>query len=405
MAEKYKLTEVGKIPSVWEVKSLNDISKITRLAGYEYSSMWQEDEKGEIIALRGFNIGQNKIIEKDFVRISNKLSLKLSRSRLFKRNVIYPCVGTIGNAAVIEEDDKYHIQQNIAKISPDEEKIDAYYLAHYLMSSFGLNEIFKFNGTSSQPNILVGSLRQYSIVVPPLKEQTAIATALSDADNYINSLEKLIAKKQLIKQGAMQKLLTPKADWVVKKLGEVADLKNGFAFKSINYDGKGEFLIITIANVQGGYMDTNECNRIVSLPKQIQSHQKLVKEDLLISMTGNVGRVCKVNIENALLNQRVGKIIPLNIDSDFLFHLLNSKSFLEEMILSAQGGAQGNISKNDILGFETSIPKDKTEQTRIATILSDMDADIAATEKQLAKARSIKQGMMQQLLTGKIRLI
>ena len=149
----YKQTEVGVIPEDWEVKELGKISAITRLAGYEYSTLWKEDENGEIIALRGFNIGRNKIIERDFVRINNKLSIILKRSRLYKGNVIYPCVGTIGNAVVIEEDDKYHIQQNIAKITPDDLQITPTFLAYYLMSSYGLNEINKYNGSSSQPNI------------------------------------------------------------------------------------------------------------------------------------------------------------------------------------------------------------------------------------------------------------
>lgn len=116
--EGYKQTEIGIIPYDWEVNVLNEISSITRLAGYEYSTVWKETENGEIIALRGFNIGKNKIIERDLVRISNKLSMRLIRSRLFNGDVVYPCVGTIGNAVAIEEDDKYHIQQNIAKITP-----------------------------------------------------------------------------------------------------------------------------------------------------------------------------------------------------------------------------------------------------------------------------------------------
>src|ERR1035437_717107 len=243
----FKQTDFGLIPFDWDVKELNTVAAITRLAGYEYSSVWKEEENGEIITLRGFNIGKNKIIEKDFVRISNNLSMQLNRSRLYKNDIIYPCVGTIGNAVVIEEDDKYHIQQNIAKITPTDKNLSPHFLAHYLMSYLGLNEINRFNATSSQPNVLVGSLRKYRIIFPPTKaEQSAIATALSDADALITSLEKLIAKKQNIKQGAMQKLLQPKEGWVVKKLGEIAhffkgkglpksDLKENGKYKCIHY--------------------------------------------------------------------------------------------------------------------------------------------------------------------------
>lgn len=196
--------------SEWAEKELGEVTIITRLAGAEYSSVWKEDENGEIIALRGFNIGKNRIIEKNLARISNELSLKLNRSRLYIGDVVYPCVGTIRNAAVIEENDKYHIQQNIAKITPIQTIISSYYLAYYLMSPVGLNEVLRFNASSSQPNVLVGSLRKYRIPLPPLGEQQKIASILSAADAEISTLEKQLAAYKQQKRGLMQQLLTGK---------------------------------------------------------------------------------------------------------------------------------------------------------------------------------------------------
>ncbi|MFQ5769438.1 MAG: restriction endonuclease subunit S, partial [bacterium] len=184
----------------------------------------------------------------------------------------------------------------------------------------------------------------------------------------------------------------------------VIQLKNGYAFKSSLYDDSGEYLIVTIANVQDGFMDLLDCKRISSLPRDIQTHQKLVLGDLLISMTGNVGRVCRVSSMNTLLNQRVGKLVAYDIDKGFLFYMIHARRFLKQMVIKAQGGAQGNLGKNDILEYETVIPSDKNEQTAIATVLSVMDAEIAALEKKLAKYRLLKEGMMQQLLIGKIRI-
>ncbi|MEI6521104.1 MAG: restriction endonuclease subunit S, partial [bacterium] len=233
--EGYKQSEVGVIPEDWDSQILEDVSIISRLAGAEYTSYWKETTDGEIIALRGFNIGKGKIIEKDLVRISNELSLKLKRSRLCKGDIVYPCVGSIGNAAVINDNDMYHIQQNIARITPNSIVINSEYIAYYLMSSLGNREVLRFNASSSQPSVLVGSLRQYRIPLPPtLTEQQAIAEALSDADALIESLEQLIAKKRNIKQGAMQELLTGKkrlpgfsGEWVVKTLGEVLKIAHG----------------------------------------------------------------------------------------------------------------------------------------------------------------------------------
>jgi len=205
----YKQTALGEIPEDWEVEILDDLSIISRLAGAEYTSMWKETVDGEIIALRGFNIGKNKLIERELTHISNELSVKLKRSRLVAGDVVYPCVGTIGNAAVIEESNKYHIQQNIARITPVVSKLSPYFLSHYLMSELAMKEVERFTATTSQPSVLVGSLRQYRIPLPYLKdEQIAIANVLTDMDKDVEALENRLNKTQQLKQGMMQELLT-----------------------------------------------------------------------------------------------------------------------------------------------------------------------------------------------------
>jgi type I restriction enzyme S subunit len=152
-------------------------------------------------------------------------------------------------------------------------------------------------------------------------------------------------------------------------------------------------------------VDITECNKIASIPQDIQPHHKLQWNDILISMTGNVGRVCRVTDDDCLLNQRVGKLIPSGVDDSFLFLLLSQRQFLVSMTGKAKGGAQGNLSVSDITEYGFPIPCSLTEQTAIATVLSDMDAEIAALEARRDKTRALKQGMMQELLTGRIRLV
>jgi type I restriction enzyme, S subunit len=416
LKQGYKQTEVGVIPEDWVINYLNKVAVITRLAGYEYSTMWEESPNGEIIALRGFNIGQNKIIEREYVRISNELSMKLKRSRLYKGDVIYPCVGTIGNAVVIEEDDKFHIQQNIAKITPIQKIIDSKFLAYYLMSSLGLNEINKFNGTSSQPNILVGSLRQYSIILPPLPEQTAIANVLSDMDALISQTEKLIEKKKAIKQGAMQELLKPKEGWATKKLGDVIlSFQNGNAFSAVGYVKNGT-PIVTMAQIGlDGAFNFNESkvNRWVLSDFNFLKSYHLKNGDLIMAMTdvtpekNLIGRMALVKTkETLLLNQRVGL---LRIDSSktnayFLKTISNMKEWRSYCIGIASLGVQANIGTKDILNGEILMP-DVIVQDEIAEILTTMDNELSQIQHKLTKLKQQKQGMMQALLTGKIRLI
>jgi restriction endonuclease S subunit len=189
----------------WVEKIFDDILDITRLAGYEYSKYWKEDEKKEIIALRGYNIGKGTLLLHNLGYISNDLSLQLNRSKLYKGDIVYPCVGTIGNAVVIEEDNKFHIQQNIAKLTPKKE-VSPYFISQFLMSHLGLREVNKFNATSSQPNVLVGSLRSFKICIPKVGEQQKIASCLSALDDLITAEVEKIEQLQQHKKGLMQGL-------------------------------------------------------------------------------------------------------------------------------------------------------------------------------------------------------
>ncbi|WP_210498182.1 restriction endonuclease subunit S [Vibrio crassostreae] len=194
----------------WEEVKLGDISTITRLAGAEYSDIWETKENGEIIALRGFNIGQNKLILRNLERIDNQLSLKLSRSRLSKNDIVFPCVGSIGKACLITEDGKFHINQNIAKITPSQNVIPLF-LTFCLLSKRSEAQILQYNTSSSQPNVLVGNLRKFKFNVPSTsKEQEKIATVLTAADKEIEALEAKLAHFKQEKKALMQQLLTGK---------------------------------------------------------------------------------------------------------------------------------------------------------------------------------------------------
>lgn len=193
-------------------------------------------------------------------------------------------------------------------------------------------------------------------------------------------------------------------DWQVKRLSDIIDLKNGYAFKSKLYLPSGKYNIVTISNVQNGYMDASTFKKINVLPDDIQPHQILNIGELLISMTGNVGRICEVVVKNALLNQRVGLLIPKQIDKAFLYHSLGRDLFIQSMIDKAKGGAQGNIGKSDILDHAIPMPIDRNEQQAIAEALSDVDDLIRSLDTIIEKKSAIKKGAMQQLLTGKRRL-
>lgn len=284
---------------------------------------------------------------------------------------------------------------------------DSEFLYYLLSSKVILDQYYSKAAGSSVLNLNKELVSSVYLLVPTLPEQEAIAGALSDVDAWIESLEQLIAKKRLIKQGAMQALLTPKEGWEVKKLGEVLKLKGGYAFKSDDFGDFGT-PIIRISDINGATveLDNTICVQIENL------HRDFVVEngDILIAMsgatTGKIGKYCYQN--KAYINQRVGKfdIYDLSIYSkEYLYHSLFTKSFKDQLNKFLAQGAQPNVSGSQIEDIQLIFPKSLSEQERIAKILSDMDAELEALEQQLHKARQMKQGMMQELLTGRVRLV
>jgi len=198
-----------EIPESWEVHNLGDISNITKLAGFEYTKYWKEDDSGEIIALRGLNIQENRLDLTEIQKISKELSDFLIRSKLYKGNVLFPFVGSIGKAAIIPHDDRYHINQNVAKIS-DLNKIIPAFLVSYFLSELIKTQIIMQNTSGTQPSVILSNLRKFRIILPSISEQQKIAAILSEVDSKVSALRtKRIAIEQ-IKKGFIQNLLTGK---------------------------------------------------------------------------------------------------------------------------------------------------------------------------------------------------
>lgn len=276
------------------------------------------------------------------------------------------------------------------------------YLDRYLKKRI-LQEKFEGN----MPYIVLSTLKDMPISTPPMKEQEKIADFLTAVDERIGVSEKKLELLETYKRGVMQKIFSqqvrfkddngnPYPDWEEKKLGEVASFVSGYTFLSSTYSESGVYKIITIANVQDGRMNVDKASKINTLPSNIQKNQVLERGDVLVSMTGNVGRVCKVNIENCLLNQRVGKIVPKNINADFLFAVLNSRRFLAEMESLAQGGAQGNLSSKDIMRYMIKLPS-RDEQQKIADFLTTLDDKITAEKSKLTASRQFKKALLQRM--------
>ena len=242
------------------------------------------------------------------------------------------------------------------------------------------------------------------IAVPPKIEQRAIAAVLSDVDELIGSLEALIAKKRVVKQGAMQELLTGRTrlpgfagEWEVKRLEEVAVVTMGQSPPSASYNVAGNGLPLIQGNADIARRTT--IDRIwTTLPSK-----RCDAGDIVLTVRAPVGSVARAS-KRSCLGRGVCGLKPLGHlgHGQFLYYgLILRESHWEDV---EQGSTFAAANSAQVAGFPIAVPMDLPEQQAIATILSDMDAEIAALERRLDKTRAIKQGMMQQLLTGSIRL-
>lgn len=249
------------------------------------------------------------------------------------------------------------------------------------------------------------NLKTVKIPVPTKIEQIAIAAALSDADALICGLEKLIVKKRNIKQGAMQKLLQPKEGWKVKKLGEIATIVRGASPRPIDdpkwFDETSLIGWVRISDVTKSVKILTETTQKLS-ELGIQSSRYVEEGNLIMSICATVGRPILTRI-NVCIHDGFVVFKNPQVHKEYLYYFL---SFIEkDWSKNGQTGSQMNLNTTLINTTEIPVPPTKEQQIEIATILSDMDTEITALETKLEKYKNIKLGIMQNLLTGRIRLL
>ena len=414
------------VPNGWTVKTLNDVSRITRLAGAEYSDVWETNSNGEIIALRGFNIGNNEVNLRDVERITQDMSLKLSRSKLYKKDIVFPCVGSIGKAYLVQEDNKFHINQNIAKLTPSD-TVEPLFLTYCLLSKACVNQILKFNTSSSQPNVLVGNLRKFQFAFPQdRKEQRKIAQILSTWDKAIATTEKLIDTSKQQKKALMQQLLTGKKRLVDPETGKAFEGEwEEVRLSALSIKGKGNFTdgdwiespyiadsgcrLIQTGNIGVGCFK-NKAKKYISEASFVKLKCKEVKvNDLLICRLAEpAGRACVVPDigERKMLTSvdvTIMRVDKTKSSPEYLSYFFSLDHTLYTVTTLCGGSTRSRISRTNLGRMKIFLPA-LNEQQKIAVVLSAADKEIELLEAKLAHLKQEKKALMQQLLTGKRRV-
>lgn len=407
----YKKTIVGIIPIDWEVKKFKDITDILKCG---IASTPTYVKKG-IPFLSSQNVKENKLILNKYNFVSEEFHKKLTKKdKPRKGDILYTRVGSnFGKATVVDIDWEFSIYVSLTLIRMKQGYHNLYY--SYLLNSDkyiynARKTVFQGGGVQ---NLNVSEVEKFDMIVPPYNEQVKIASILSKWDNAIELKEKLIAKKKEQKKGLMQGLLTGKIrlsghkeKWSKITLGDSVKLQGGYAFKSTNFKKEG-VPIVRISNIAPLITEENQ-DYVYYDEIGISDSFKVRFNDILIAMSGTTtGKVgvykCK---DEAYLNQRVGKfVIKENtlINDQYLYYLIISPMFKIQLKEELATGAQPNISSKQIESFKFSIPS-LQEQKNIADILSKIDKIIFLQQKEVKLLKKQKQALMQQLLTGKIRV-
>lgn len=306
---------------------------------------------------------------------------------------------------------KFDAHQRVYVLSEFQNITGKYFF--YYFSKFFYDEVTKYTAKSSVDSVRRDMIAEMEIPVPPIPEQIEIANALSEMDILIDSLEKLIVKKKMIKQGAMQELLTGKKrldgfnqEWKTVKLGEVADIKDG-THGTFNRIDSG-YLLLSAKNVLDNKLVISNSESMISKTDYdfITLNGYPSKGDILLSCVGTIGRCCIYSgYPQAAFQRSVAFVRTKVLNNRFLLYVLQSFTVQKKLQESANASAQGGIYLGALSNIQIITPVDIEEQKAIASILLDMDMDIEKLEEKRNKYHQIKQGMLSELLTGRIRLV
>ena len=425
-----KQTEIGLIPDDWEVKSLGEVATI--VGGGTPSTLNSAYWNGDIQWFTPAELSDSKKYVSKSERTITERGLKESSAKLLpKGTVLLTTRASIGITAILENPASTNqgFQSLIAKNNCCSEFL--YYVIPLIK-----DEMLSRASGSTFAEISAKKLSTITFQLPPLPEQQRIAKALSDVDALISTTEKLIQKKKNIKQGTMQNLLTSKKrlpgfakstnykqselglipeDWEVKSLGDIFSIKHGYGFEGQFFSSENnQHIVVTPGNfkLEGGFQKQKQP---IYYTGTYPDEFKLKPNDLIIMMTdlsknsdtlGNPA-IVPDDGNDYLHNQRIG-LIQIHNDSfvkDYIYLLLCTKEYHEAVVATAAGSTVKHTSPKRIYSINLIVSTSKEEQSAIANVLSSMDKEIETLNTKLEKYRNLKTAMMQQLLTGKIRLV
>ena len=421
------------IPDCWKVVELGEVSFVTKLAGFEYTDYFDYSIGGEIIAVRCLNIRNGRLCLDAVQTIPRSVSNKLPRSKLQRGDLVISYVGTIGEVAAIPSNNRFHLAPNVARVVLEPEHVDSSFVVQQMLADDCQNRISLLTASTTQAAISMTRLRTLKLITPPLPEQRKIARILTTLDNLIEKTEALIAKYQSIKQGMMHDLFTRGVDahgrlrptheqapdlykqselgWIPKEwddqksLGENIDFITDYRGKTPPTSNEG-IPVISAETVGDGYLkDTTK--RVSEQTYRAWTTRGFPEPgDVIFTTEAPVGAIAALPADQTyLLTRRVIALRPYedNLKKRYLHWRMILEGQSSTWLKYQHGSTVPRILKPDLLNHTFPLPNPE-EQVEVGTRLDACQSKIDSERAALAKYKLQKSGLMQDLLTGKVRV-
>jgi type I restriction enzyme S subunit len=417
----FKQTEVGVIPEEWDVTNLGSIISLLTdfTANGSFASLAQnvkyltKPDYARLIRLTDIRANYTN----DGIYVSKSSYDFLAKSKLWGDELLLANVGAYTGFSFLyknELKERATLGPNMFLIKFNDWQVNSLFSYYAFTDKLVLSQLLSKASSSAQPKLNKQNVRECLIILPPLPEQAAIATALSDMDALIAQTSTLIEKKKAIKQGVMQELLRPKEGWMTKYLPEVCWFQEGPGVRKHQFKLNGVKLL-NGTNIQDGKLDLENTDKYISNEEAFgwYSHFLVDEFDVLIACSGvSIEKFHeKVTIAESYhlplcMNTSTMrfKVNKEKLDQSYFIQFLKSKRFKEQISGKATGSAQLNFGPSHVNMVEIDLPE-LNHQKEIGKILNDMEFEVSVMELKLQKLKNQKQGMMQALLTGKIRLV
>jgi type I restriction enzyme S subunit len=414
----YKHTSVGKIPETWNVDSLEKFWSVTDCKHVTARFIYD-----------GYPLASIREVQSRFVELANAKQTTQQFYKLLIDGGRKPQAGdliisrnaTVGEVAQVADwHPPFAMGQDVCLLR----KRDLGYSTDFLQAVFGssiiANQLSDLMVGSTFKRINVQQIKSFIVPMPPTIEQRAIAEALSDVDALLDGLERLIAKKRDLKQASMQQLLTGQTrlpgfsgEWVVKRMGDIGEISGAGVDKKIDPNEFRVRLLNYMDVYRKDFLKSNDFSHEVTAKPEQARRCSVQRGDVFFTPTSEVrydighSAIAVEDIPDVVYSYHLVRLrLFESWDIPFRAYAFKSKYFMDQAITQCEGsGTRYVITLPKFRAMTIRFPVDVAEQTAIATILSDMDAEIAALEARRDKTRALKQGMMQELLTGRTRLV